>query len=76
MANERRQWQQGEAEGVVADAQAERGFALHPAWRDTLLALMMVNGADTPAINRILDTLEAFEREAGRLPPRAALKLD
>jgi hypothetical protein len=68
-------WLQDNAETILDEAQAERGFALLPAWRDTLLVLLKVHGVDTPAINCILDTIQAIEREAGRLPPAAPLNL-
>lgn len=59
-----------DAERLILEAEAERGFKLHPAWRETALVLLEVHGVNMPAINRILDTLEMFEREAGRLPAK------
>lgn len=73
---ERKQWLQQHAEQLIAEIEAERGFALHPAWRDTIHALLAAYTVDLPAINRIIDTIEMFEREAGRLPPRAPLSLE
>lgn len=73
--NERTIWLQGHAEEIVAEIESERGFALHPAWKATLLVLMKSHGVDTPAINRIVDTLVTFERAAGRLPPASPLDL-
>lgn len=70
MDAERREWLQKNAERLISEAEAERGFALHPAWRNTVLALLKSHGVDLPAINRIFDTIEMFEREAGRLPPK------
>jgi hypothetical protein len=70
MDTERKIWLQVNAEQLIAEAEAERGFTLHPAWRETALALLKVHGVDLPAINRILDTLEMFERETGRLPAK------
>lgn len=70
MNMDRKIWLQENAERLISEAEAERGFALHPAWRDTVLALFKVHGVDLPAVNRILDTIEIFEREAGRLPPK------
>lgn len=70
MDMDRKIWLQENAERLIAEAEAERGFTLHPAWRDTVLALLKSHGVDLPAINRILDTIEMFEREAGRLPAR------
>ena len=75
MTNERRIWLQDNAETILAEAQAERGFTLHPAWSQTLLTLLKVHGVDTPAINCVLDTIQAIEREAGRLPSAPPLKL-
>ncbi len=71
MDAERREWLQQNAERLISEAEAERGFTLHPAWRETTLALLKVHGVDLPAINRIFDTLEMFEREAGLLPPKS-----
>lgn len=67
---EKKYWLQDNAEKLLAEAEAERGFALHPAWRDTLLLLLKSHAVDMPSINRIIDTIEMFEREAGRLPAR------
>lgn len=75
MTNERRIWLQDNAETILAEAQIERGFTLHPAWNETLLVLLKVHGVDTPAVNCILDTIQAFEREAGRLRPGKPLNL-
>lgn len=70
MDAERRVWLQENAERLISEAEAERGFTLHTAWRETVLVLIKSHGVDLPAINRILDTIEMFEREAGRLPPK------
>ena len=70
MDADRKAWLQQNAEQLISEAEAERGFTLHPAWRETTLALLSIHGVDLPAINRILDTIEAFERDAGRLPPK------
>lgn len=70
MDTDRRAWLQQNAERLISEAEVERGFTLHPAWRETTLALLTIHGVDVPAINRILDTLEAFERDSGRLPQK------
>lgn len=70
MDADRRAWLQQNAERLISEAEAERGFTLLPAWRETILVLLKIHGVDTPAINRIFDTLEMFERDAGRLPPK------
>jgi len=70
MDTERKIWLQVNAERLISEAEAERGFTLLPAWRETILVLLKIHGVDTPAINRIFDTLEMFEREAGRLPAK------
>lgn len=62
--------EQKNTEQLIAEAEAERGFTLHPAWQDTLMVLLDVHDVKWPAINRILDTLGMFEREAGRLPAK------
>lgn len=71
MNADRKEWLQQNAERLIAEAEKERGFTLHPVWRDAVMALLKVHGVDLPAINRILDTVEMFEREAGRLPPKS-----
>lgn len=75
MDMERKIWLQENAEQLLADAEVERGFALTVAWRDTLLSLLKVHGVDMPAVNRILDTIEGLEREAGRMPTRPPLNV-